>query len=50
MVYYKIYTISCIYPFRFLRDLALGDGLALIGQYIYSKKNQSKSLIIDLWL
>ena len=39
---------NSIHPFRFLDDMILGDGLALIGPYIQTEKNQSKSLAVDL--
>ena len=38
-----------IHPFQFLGYRVLGYSLALIGPYIQSEKNQSKSLTIDFW-
>ena len=51
LVFFEIegYKFCQIHPFWFLGDMILSGGLALIGPYIKTEKNQSKSLAIDFW-
>ena len=45
----KLLQMVTIDPFRFLGDMIFGDCFVLIGPYIKSEKNQSKSLANYFW-
>ena len=51
-VFVRFWEIFFLAHFLFFQEsmIFIGDGLALIGPYIQSEKNQSKSLTIDFWL